>query len=458
MKTSQWVGALVVLAAMVFGITLVRNYLGPTAPQTTQPTPVPDGGEELPRLKFGVMRFPVEGNYQEVEYRKPGHHDFAFRNDTGGDVRVGVAGKNCKCSGLELFYLSPEDAARPQATLDAVRAVTGGAAGGPGAAFAQLLHAPPNASLPWAESAARSVTLVPDARDGVAVPAGAVGWVRMTWTGEKSGPQLLRADLWMSDPALRQPLEFAGLFIDPLRVSTEDFDGQYTVRQLPVRMTSRICWSTVRPRFELRAEVVRPAGVGPDADPFVVDELRPLTEEELAVLRRTGPALAGYRLTVTLHPVAPDGKTPCELGTSRREVRLVPDGGMDPVAVPFTFAVQGDVSVGGVEDAGRVRFGSFDRTTRRTRTITLRSSVPGLGLEMDRSRVPDYLEAELVGPEKDPLGTSWELKVTVLAGRASGRFPRDDPSYRDSAIYLRTTGPTSQAVRVPVEGNAAERR
>jgi hypothetical protein len=473
MKTSQWVVALVVLAVLVFAVTLLKSYVGsPGGPEPARSGAAADAagpkGDDLPQLKFGITKYPPGDGSQDLEYRRPGYHDFLFRNDSPVDVRVGVAGKNCKCSSLELFYLPREESARPRATLDTARTVGGCAPGALGTgplagALAGTLFFPTTveASIPWVELIARKTPLVPDAREGVAVPAGAVGWVRMSWTGDKAGAQLMKADVWMTDPALRQPLEVWGVFGDPLRLDRNPYilEGEVSTRGLPLTMYV-YCWSPTRDQVGLRAEVVRPAGLGPESDPFAVQEFRPLTPDELLAVRNAvvGPVLCGYRLVVVLHKTGPDGKTPCELGTFRREVRLVPDGGIDPLSVAFTGALAGDVTVGSPEDAGRVRFGSFGAGSRRTRSVVLRSSVPKMRLELEKGRVPDYVEAELLGPDENPLGRTWELRVTVLPDRVSGRFPRDDPAYRDSAIYLRAYGgeEAPQTIRVPVEGDARE--
>jgi hypothetical protein len=264
-------------------------------------------------------------------------------------------------------------------------------------------------------------------------------------------------------------LEVKAFFHHPVEVlEGEKPLGLHDASDLPLE-TSIQCWSPTRDHFGLKAEAQggRP---DPKSDPFTVGEPVPMTaaecrelEREIAVraAKKAGEVpeavRSGYKVRVSMRRVAADGKTPFELGNFRRAVRLTPDiPGVEPIEVYVSGSVRGDVVVGLGDERVPLQFGSFDRGKAPRRDVQLRSSVPGLGLELDRGRLPDYLEAKVTGPQADGPSRIWQLEVRVLADKVpAGEFPRD------AAVYLRTVGPTpdapSQAVRVPVGGNAVER-
>ena len=79
-------------------------------------------------------------------------------------------------------------------------------------------------------------------------------------------------------------------------------------------------------------------------------------------------------------------------------------------------------------------------------------------LELDRARVPEFVQAALSEETATGgLGKAWKLQLTILPV-AYGPFPRDDdPAYGDSAVYIRTSGPSAQSVRVGIRGDAVDR-
>jgi hypothetical protein len=143
-------------------------------------------------------------------------------------------------------------------------------------------------------------------------------------------------------------------------------------------------------------------------------------------------------------------------GPFRRMLQIsLPSEEWDSVSVAFTGEVHGDVTV---SDDGRVQFGPFKRLRGTSKALLVWSLTPGLRLEVDRQRTAPFLNVQLNEPEKDADGRqTWRLEIRVPAERASGVFPRDNnPDYRDSAVYLKTAGPSARNIRIPVAGLANE--
>jgi hypothetical protein len=311
------------------------------------------------------------------------------------------------------------------------------------------------------------------------VPAGAIGWARLSWKSQPGGPSAFTAKLWADKKgAVSMPLQVVAAFHQPLRVQPqlvlpslrdEDLQGAGHTAEI-------VCWSSTRPRFELKAEMMKLGGrANAAANPFHVGRPRPLNRAELAQLQARnnagtnhsvrGRVLSGYRVPITLKSVAADGKTPSPLGPFRRWVRLTSDDEeVEPVQVEVVGRVQGVLQVGGEGDEGLVSFDQpFPRTRGASTSINLFSSVPGLTLTVDEEQTTTaarFLRVTLGPPKAEGDGRrSWTLKVTVPPNEARGNFPRpEDPEYEDSAIYLkaREKGKPERRVRIPVRGTALE--
>src|SRR5205085_4989895 len=206
---------------------------------------------------------------------------------------------------------------------------------------------------------------------------------------------------------------------------------------------SVLCWSPTRVSFRIEARAASVGGRQPASDPFVVGTPVRLTLAECRRLESTlseTRVLSGYRIPITLRPISRDGTTPFELGPFQRMMVLTsPDDSIEPEEVAITGRVEGEVTVTSSAGEGVLRFGTFDRSKGSRRlTTTLESDVPGLRLEVDRARTPEYLSIHLPEPEVSPSGhQTWFLQAQVPPNQARGIFPRqDDPTYRDSAIYV----------------------
>ncbi len=469
MKTSQWIAALVALVGVVFFVTFSINYIGQTT-ATEEETSKTEAGD-MPTLNFPFRQYPLEiGNglvygAVEAEFRKPGYQDFWFANESDERIRVGLEKKSCKCQKVEIFimhdgYTPPP--ARPVPPQSAALVIGSLGLDGYMGLLNELMM---NRNLAnEAESRFELDPNVPGSEGSV--PPHRMGWVRMHWSGEKSGPLNLTAKLWMQHPdsGLTVDLERRANFLVPVLVIPDDrLVGTLRPDDLP-RTLSFVVWSSTRPSFKItKVDVVRPAGLPPSADAFVVGKPEFLSPAGCAAAeqetRKFGArVLSGYRIPVTLLRTAPDGKTPFDLGNFRRTVEVHTDASEKPLPVAFKGTVKGDVQVYGTDESGAINFGSFRRGSEPERAVTIRSEVPGVELDLDKTRVPEYLRATLTEePTLGGGGKAWKLLLRALPG-AYGAFPRDDdPAYRDSAVYVRTAGPAPQSLRVAVKGDAVDR-
>jgi hypothetical protein len=445
MKPSQWIGAVIALAVVVFAITFFRNY---TVDSGT-PKPIPDsptsGG---PELDFADKVYPApnpQGTQPVLpnEVGKHGSHAFWFENPNKVPVTVGLNRKTCKCTNVELFVLNDEWKARRKA----------------------LEQAAPDDQI-WSDLAAAlpPLRLLDKSEEGK-VPAGAQGCVRLTWKAEKTGPQVLGAELWQGNTeGPSQRLEVNLYIVTPIGLDEpQQTTGLLTQSDLPKTVTFR-CFSATHKSLKIRIVPIN-SRWKPEEDPFTV-ETAPLKAEEVKELqeeRKDLPItiLCGYRINVTLRPQARDNKTPIEMGVFGRRFEVRDDDqGLEPVQFLVVGSLLGPVTVGSPDDMGKIQFNAFRRDRGTEKPVTLQSDVKGLKLEVDQALTAAFLEATLEPPKSFPNGKqAWKLNVRVRPGKANGTFPRqDDPAYRDSAVYVKMIdGEQTHSIRIPTQGEAQDR-
>src|SRR5687767_5715544 len=109
MKSFHWILGLAVLVVVVFVITFFKMYLQEPRKQTPKTnTTNPEGLSS--QLEFARTRYPSEKEANELplqsEFGTPGWYDFWFHNPSQEkEVRLGLNGKNCVCSEVEIFLL-----------------------------------------------------------------------------------------------------------------------------------------------------------------------------------------------------------------------------------------------------------------------------------------------------------------------------------------------------------------
>lgn len=463
MKTSQWIAALAALVLVVFLSTFAINYIGSSQSNDT----TTEGDPEPASLTFPVKSYPyisvantIVGRL-EMEYHKHGHQDYWFINENDEPVKLGAISKSCKCQGVEVYVLPPGFQAKPPISLPVpVVALAVGPLGW--RAVATLSER--RDSTEELEAKAISVTALnpEDPRTEVTVPPKCAGWVRMKWTGEKSGAQLLTVKLWMHHPTsgLEVSLERKSNFLEPVMlIENEKRLGSIRPSDLPVHLSFYVL-SPTRDSFNItKAQAVRPASLPAASDAFEVGKPVALTADECrGVFREFNKWVtkSGYRIPVTLRKVAPDGKTPFDMGRFRRSIEIVTDVSDKPLTMTYSGTIPGDLQISGVDEAGGISFGPFRRGSPVMRTVSIRTNNPAVKLELDKKRIPEYVEATLKEDPSEGTTGVWNLELKI-APSAYGSFPRDDdPVYQDSAVYLRTTGPSPQSFRLELRGDAVD--
>jgi hypothetical protein len=474
LKPVQWVLALGALVVMVFAVTFALNYLGTGGPSEK------DGGPAaLPRLNFPEPVFPptqtadgraVPELTQEAVLE--GHHDFWFRNDTEQPMKVGASYKGCTCQSIELI-LAP-DGWQDQANETGLRlaSLVGLGAAGPLGALETSRLADADRERRKLESSLRGTTLDPDDPNvSVEVPAGKAGWVRMHWKDRKaeSAPTALRARLWCGTRAAELELAVRAHFYDTLAVLPDHTN--VVLRPLgPAQefmfQGDVLCYSPTRANLKLKARLVVPTVFenDPTADPVAVgDPQRESVFPPGSFLPTTPtptPVVSTYRVPVMVRKPGGDSKHRIDYGPFRRVVLVEDEETATTVQATVSGAVENpDLKVGAENEDGVLRFGEFDRSLGKTRSIELRTQEGNLQLAVDK-RTSDFLEATLSPKSTKPVDGwyTWELTVTVRKNsEARGRFPAaSPPGLRDCAVYLRPEN-AEQGVwchRIPTTGEA----
>ncbi|MFO0879931.1 MAG: hypothetical protein U0840_21505 [Gemmataceae bacterium] len=464
MKQTQLTIAVVLLAAMVFVASFAMHYLGGTAPA---PRVEPDQTGSRRELIFANRVLPEEDFATiEKELRSEGEQDFWFYNPYDKSLKVGLINANCKCTSVEIHALSSETT--QQLLGDKLKAVENGPSLHP-------LLAPlrSRTDLP---ALASHLELKPEG-EGLEVPAGAIGWVKLRFKGDKVGRQTVQSRLWMDNLRNGQTstLELRLTFFDPMRTLTNLDFGVLTQDELEKKPVIRhiICLSPTRTSLELEVSPIRTKGTEAN-DPVVIGKPVKMTDEECKKLEAelqnpntelgelgTSKVTCAYRIPVTLKPLADDGKTPFDLGYFRRRVLIkTPAIDNDARSVLIRGRIRGLVELGVGEQSGEINLRVFSKRHGKRESMPIVSEMQGVKLEVDESRLPPFLKASLT-PGK-PTGDnrpSWMLRVEALPDKASGTFPRkDDPLYEDCAVYLISSMPGKQprSIRIPVGGTASE--
>lgn len=459
MKTAQWT-AVLALALMVGGITFVMVYLGGTKSNTADTTIE----EQPPGLTFASKRYPAEegGKALTSEINQEGHQDYWFANDSDKDVKIGLNGKSCTCANVEISVVN--DYWKPHLVAQAGRRLLQrGVQRLENVPTWAATYEPDKVFVEVPEAEVKTTQL--SGEDVATVPSGALGWVRIRWHRKNPEPLMLWAELWQGHPSsgVVARLEAGVRVSDPLEAHKEISLGSFDVRDLEKgKRASIICWSVTRPSIHLKATLTHPRGGTAESDPVELGKPEQLGSAGIHKLEQSQTLhmvrlRSAYRIPLTLKARAKDD-TPFDWGHFRRYVTLSSDDeSIEPVQVEVTGEVRGDVAVGSGKEGGTINLGPFLSSRGAHGDIVLHTDVRGLTLELDKERVPPYLEAIFDKPEETGSGHRiWVLRVKVRPGEARGEFPRSDESvYRDSAIYVKTTHEKpSRLIRIPVRGVA----
>ncbi len=308
--------------------------------------------------------------------------------------------------------------------------------------------------------------------NAVTVPAGAIGRVRLSWRQMDAKLIPLYAELWMGQRggSVSTRLDAAARIAKPVEVENEVALPAIEGRSLEMDPNSKrgwiVCWSMTRPAFDFKIEPIHER-IKPESDPVMLGQPVPLSRTDILTIEQKDAShsltiLSGYKIPVLVRAKASDG-TPIEWGHFQRHYRLSSsDEGIEPVPILVRGEVLGDVSVGGGSEGGALNLGPFPRRHGKKGSILLQTDEKALDLQLDATRIPEFMKAHLDEPKEIAGHRSWLLHVEIPPGAASGEFPKTANSvYRDSAIYVKTvrknqTASKPRSIRVPVIGVANE--
>jgi hypothetical protein len=435
---------MILFVAVVGGIAWIVQYV-PNWRKKTDVKPLP--AVEKPALLFTETmatwepedeKKPYDERYaKEYERGAEGRYDYPFDNTLSEPAEVGLLETSCDCTSVLAAALSPEQVAewekvqkeRPKGIPDEI-----------------------TEKFSWK-------TLERGQKNGLVVPAGAKGLVRVSWKGRKNEGQQLRLSvaLWMQpEGRMRERnfvrLETPTLIVAPLRFSQSRLNLG-VVEPGTSHKGEVDCWSSTRPHVELTLN---------NKDPLLDWRVRPLSEPECRILEKklrhdgvNTHVQCAFHISVTLHEDK-DGKR-FDQGPFERQAPVVMDGQLLGAAAPLVYgSVHGEVQVGSGNDLGKVNLSSFSARDGISRQVLVWAK-KGTRLALDKERTnPPFLRAQL---EENPSSSTankscWLLKVEILPGCPAGPLPGD------SAVLLRRTDGAQAAparyIRIPVTGTAVQ--
>jgi hypothetical protein len=447
MKLSHWI-AVGILALMVSILTYAMNYLGGSkrGPETAQTI------RSSLRLSFPQQKVPPgDSSFVELELNTPGVWDYWFTNQNAEAVKVGLLAKSCKCASVEM-YLFGDSGQQQWIAAEVSRVLMRGTLPDVPFALPALALFQDHRLIQTMTDHGKSIPL--ELEQQQTVPANAGGLVRLHIKTEQQGPREVKVELWTEQPgSTPTTLQASTVIVQPLMALPDTKVGVLTTSDLP-REVSVTCFSLTRESLTLKPEIERD-GRSPDSDPIELGSWRKLTPAEARLAVQDHLTRSAYSIQVKLKPQAKDG-TPFELGSFRRRIIVRPEEFPEVTPhITLSGQMEGDVAINGLTD-GAAYFGTFEAKLPHTMTITIESDTPGLALMVDTKRSADFVTADLTRmPVKAGGHQTWKLKIKVLAGEASGRFPSaDHERYRDSAVYLKTEGSSPRSIRIPVAGTA----
>jgi hypothetical protein len=438
MNASKLWLSVAILVVLVGGITFVSQFVasGSSKTQVGDPPPPPD-----PLLAFYQPEY--EAIYSEPAPAR-GYFDFLFRNQKDEPVELGLEGKSCKCQGVDALILTSQQVpaylrAAQAGSVAQVLAAPGQACSvlAMGGALQQRMN-DIVAPAKWQEMLKNETTLT--------VPPQGGGLVRMRWEGKQPGNQRMKVAVWAQPPGKEQMRAFASLelpvaFVLPVLVTPLTAD----VREITLgslRTVSFVCYSNTRMAFSLQANEK-------DNDPCFECQCKPIGAAEIESMREGQvaagePLLAGYLVSVTVREHHQGKKL--DVGSFMRKIVLNSDSLIDPVELPITGSVAGDVRMVGEPKLAAV-LGTFDADSGGRIEVFLESDRPDMKMELE-SHTPSYLDVKLEEAGSSPSGgKQWKLFVQVPRNRLAGRL-------KDSAIVLKTKDSPPRRVRIPVYGHA----
>ncbi len=438
----------IIMAMVGIGSYLTQNT---SRSKTTIDVPIEDDvtvTTQGPPLTFVTEDIDVEQRGPiEVEQGSKNHKDYWFYTTQSQDVNVGVLYTSCTCSKLQLgsFDLTQEE-------VD------------------QLEKSPTLTLLCKAAGAVRFEDL-PDAR------MNQYAKVRASPKDRSPRPHILRVHFEAkeagADPGTSKLLSFKisaaiehgtpstfsqefgfqvvpGVAIFPVNIDLGELTAGGAVHQ------DVYVWSVTREQLHPRMILTSTRGRN-DPEPCAeFTEPTPLSPSELAELPRLfGPEYGrvkpkgASRFRLILHERR--GEHQLDIGPLNRQVIVkfdTPEGQkpLSEVRANVTAVVRGDVRVLSGDENGRVQLGSFRYDRGKTVLIRVGTTRSDLEIEYDGVSDEGVVVSPLSPPKQEGINRVWDLHVQIKPNVFLGEVRQ--------TVFLRTKGPNSRRLRIPLIGSA----
>lgn len=453
-KSLRYALAISSLVAVVAGLAWVTQQLPSGSKRSPGAAPIPRASNIL---KFSLSNEgknlavweSKDADPKERGFSRPfekgvlGHFDFPFQNPTDQTAELGFLLSTCGCLGIEVALVPAAEWAPYE---EAIRN--------------DPLKAKAGAAWDWRKLEVHDT-------QGIVVPPGANGFIRVSWRGRKEhGDGLnIQPTLWIQPQGNMKERAFEQLIVPVVMSAPVEFTPRkVNAGVLGVRDRGQakfLFWSFTRPDLNLTLdEDFRNPLLKLDLRRLTADEMKGMTEltkrmtpEEFKAKQSEGEvfppiAVAAYWLHVTVHEQA-KGKQ-LDQGLSHFYLPVLLDGEKLPTEPPMVLArVKGDIDIGDRNDQDKVNLKSFPASEGTTVTVPFWVNNAKLDFEAPEQEVPN-LEVKVKRQETIGTRTKWQLEVRVPERSMSGPLPDH------SAVILRTRTTPPRYIRIQLVGNAVQ--
>jgi hypothetical protein len=446
--------AIVLFLAIVGGLTWYMQYMpGRGVVQDVPKGPAPVAVREVLRFvrtaeQVGPLHAVFEVNEEgkdaeyvlESEKGEKGEYSFLFHNVLDRPAEMEMDRADCDCTHADIGIVPYEQWTK----IDAVLAKT------------------PYAK-PSFETEPEWYVCQKNQHNGIKIPAGAYGVLRVRWDGRKEPGGMLKLHLlfWCQPEGEQLNRQTVELWVPVKVVQPLQFEpGKYPLGLLGPgdHQTAEFhVWSSTRDK----PDVIFGPRDEKEKDPLFKIDAKPLTPEQCKKLQhdlrtREKPLLqiytrvkAGYLVKVTVYEQA-DGHQ-MDQGPFIRPVPII----LDEAPVTWTTPqvgghIRGPLEVGGEADQAKVQLRLFSAAETKTAIVPIYGD-PAFSLQIDH-KYPPFLQVDLQRKTKESTAqrARWDLKVTIPAKAWTGALPDD------SRVVLRIGGNPPRLVRIPVVGTATQ--
>lgn len=373
----------------------------------------------------------------EMEKGQFGHYDFTFFNIGKEDAELGLQKKGCDCSEVKICVLPRETVEKHfQDEL-----AQGNWIGPPDTGDA----------FPWRD-------LPVSKTEGVVIPAGKGGLIRLTWQARKEPGQDLRLGLkvWAQPKGrvLQRKLYDLNALVSvvhPVRFLPMELDIGNLDDRRPSAETSVLAWSPTRADFELSFP-----GIGPKSCLEIEAQLIPKEEYGKMASRLLNKAsintriLKAYKIRVVVHERRNGNQLDVGPIYNELPIRAVSGGEMLQIKAPLLKGhVLSDIRVGARRSTG-INLGSFSsaRGLSFTDYLVAPAAVKSLRYVSHKPPLLKVTPLKLVRGESGE--RKWMFTITVPPNLQNGPLPRSsalvlEAEYRDG---------TRRTVRIGITGTA----